>query len=239
MFLSKITGLSAQAPCRRPLPGVFLVTALTAPSSVPPLTISLLFKQSRFPSLWVRNSSSAHTAPPLHVTAAEAFPPSGRGAPFEGHGLKTKFVLGERGHGHKAFQERQPADAPADPESKRRPTDLGAGLPFRRVLAGLWPQPARASQECQVNQVWSQVCTPGCDHHAAVPSLCDQPVIPQGMISLLPHLLSTLSSVSTSASPGATYPLTSPPSSLQTLVGWDSGPCCSTLQNPVSGALPL
>lgn len=104
MFLSKITGLSAQAPCRRPLPGVFLVMALTAPSSVPPLTISLLFKQSRLPSLWVRNSSSAHTAPPLHATAAEAFPPSGRGAPFTGHSLKTKSSsANERGHGHEAF----------------------------------------------------------------------------------------------------------------------------------------
>lgn len=234
MFLSKIIGLSAQAPCRRPLPGVFLVTALTAPSSVPPLTISLLFKQSRFPSLWVRNSSSAHTAPPLHVTAAEAFPPSGRGAPASRQSCPRRTRSRTRG-----FPGAATCRCTSRPREQKGRMDLGAGLPFRRVLAGPWPQPACASQKCQVDQVWSQVCTPGCDHHAAVSSLRDQPVIPQCTISLLRHLLSTLSSVSTSASPGAAYPLTSPPSFLQTLVGWDSGPRCSTLQNPASGALPL
>jgi hypothetical protein len=113
------------------------VTALTTVSLVPPLTISLLFKESRFPSLWqVRNSSSAHTLPPLTVTASDCPPTLRWKACLAGFSHRQVILGGQR---HTAFQEPQP---------EGRGKKKGFMCLFSTGWCILWPQSGR----CHVGQ---------------------------------------------------------------------------------------
>lgn len=111
---------------------------MTALSWVPPLTISLLFKQSKLPFLWqVRNSCSAHTWPPLTVMPQRVLPPLGGGAPLVG--LRPWAIF---------LRENSPtaswkllSTCGCDSERKRRkalsagfPKAMGLGLSLQSVL---------------------------------------------------------------------------------------------------------